>query len=315
MCSSKKYGFIFNPAARHGTAQKFESRILAFLNKKNIQYTFFKTKSVRDAVQIARDISKNCDVVVAIGGDGTINEVACGLVEAGTDSNDENFPAAALGILPIGSGNDLNKMIGMSLQIEEALNALMNGAKKSIDIGRIFYKRKGTLQIETGIFINSLGIGIDAEIANEIKRIKWLSGLGLYLYAALRVLARYRAKEIRIQSESLNDFGKKYMICLGNGSYEGGGFQFFPDADPADGLLNMCVIPKIPLLKTLPIIPRIIRGTHIADPRITIKKIKKVEFQAVDSFSVHTDGEFLGSDIVSMKIDILDHRLNIIYPT
>ncbi|MFZ1978461.1 MAG: diacylglycerol kinase family protein [Bacteroidota bacterium] len=314
MSQSKRYGFIFNPAARHGTAQKFESRILTFLNKNNINYSFYKTNGVLDAVRIAREIYKICDVVVAIGGDGTINEVVSGLIEGGTDQNGENSSVATLGILPLGSGNDLNKVIGMSLQIEEALNALINGVKRTIDIGRIFFKRKENLQFETRMFINSLGIGIDAEIANEIKRIKYLNGLGLYLYAAIKVLLRYRAKEIRIQADSWNDSGKKYMICLGNGSYEGGGFRFFPDADPADGLLNMCVIPKIPLLKTLPIIPRIIRGTHITDPRITFKKIKQVEFQAVDLFSVHADGEFLGSDIVSMKIDVLEHRLNVLYP-
>jgi diacylglycerol kinase (ATP) len=313
MSPSLKYGIIFNPAARHGTAHKFESRILALLNKKNIDYSFYKTKGNLDAVRIARGIAKNCDVVAAVGGDGTVNEVATGLIDAGAD-RDEKTSIAALAVLPLGSGNDLNKIIGMPLQLEEALDAILNGVRKTIDIGRIAFKRKAASHVEIKIFINSLGIGIDAEIANEIKRIKHLSGLSLYLYAAIKVLARYRAKEVQIQAESWNDSGKKYLICLGNGRYEGGGFRFFPDADPSDDLLDMCIIPKIPLLKTLPIIPRIIRGTHITDKRITFKRINQVEFSTNDSFSVHTDGEFLGSDIISMKVDILPHRLTILYP-
>ena len=314
MSPSLKYGIIFNPAARHGTAHKFESRILALLNKKNIDYSFYKTNGSLDAVRIARGIAKNCDVVAAIGGDGTINEVASGLIEAGIGIKNEKDSIAALAIIPLGSGNDLNKIIGMPLKLNEALDVLLNGIKKSIDIGSIVFKRKSVLHEETKIFINSLGIGIDAEIANEIKRIKHLSGLSLYLYAAIKVLARYRAKELQIQSESWNDSGKKYLICLGNGRYEGGGFRFFPDADPSDGLLDMCVIPKIPLLKTIPVIPRIIRGTHVTDKRITFKRVRQAEFNAEDSFSVHIDGEFLGSDIISMKVDILPHRLTVLYP-
>ena len=119
---------------------------------------------------------------------------------------------------------------------------------------------------------------------------------------------------MQIQTESWHDSGKKYLICLGNGKCEGGGFNFFPDADPHDGLLDMCVIQKISLLKTLPVIPRIIRGTHVRDPRITFKRIKQVEFHSNDSFSVHTDGEFLGSDIVRLEVKILVSRLNVIYP-
>ena len=295
MSPSLKYGIIFNPAARHGTAHKFESRILALLNKKNIDYSFYKTKGNLDAVRIARGIAKNCDVVAAIGGDGTINEVASGLIEAGIGIKNEKDSIAALAVLPLGSGNDLNKIIGMPLKLEEALDVLLNGIKKNIDIGSVVFKRKSVLHEETRIFINSLGIGIDAEIANEIKRIKHLSGLSLYLYAAIKVLARYRAKEVQIQSE-------------------GGGFRFFPDADPSDGLLDMCVIPKIPLLKTIPVIPRIIRGTHVTDKRITFKRVRQAEFNAEDSFSVHIDGEFLGSDIISMKVDILPHRLTVLYP-
>jgi YegS/Rv2252/BmrU family lipid kinase len=304
MSTSERYGFIFNPEARHGTAKKFVTRIRSYLQHQDKNYSFVKTTAPLEAMAMARELSRTHSIVAAIGGDGTINEVTNGLL--GTD--------CALALVPLGSGNDLNKVVGMPVDIDQALEAVFHGTKKAVDVGEIEFKRKNQEQFCTRVFVNSLGIGIDAEIAKEIKRTKYLNGLGLYLYAAIKVLSRYRTKQISIRTDAWKDSGRKYMICVGNGSCEGGGFKFFPDADPADGLLDVCVVPKLPIYKILPLMLKFIKGTHTDDKRLTQGKIQRIEFLSEYPFSVHADGEFLGNDITSIKVEVLPRKLNLLFP-
>jgi len=171
MFNLPKLGIVLNPTAGRGGALNIEKPLIEYLRLHNIVFQLEKTTAPLHATDLSSQLSKIFDIVIAIGGDGTVNEVAAGLIGS----------TASLAIFPIGSGNDFNRIIGIPKKMDLAIDAIISGRKKSIDLGRsTIINSNGVTQVK--YFINTLGIGIDAEIANEIKRIKYLRGLPLYIF-------------------------------------------------------------------------------------------------------------------------------------
>jgi diacylglycerol kinase (ATP) len=298
-------GIILNPTAGKGHASDIEHQLISCLRNKNISFKLEKTKSPGHATSIARDLSEEYDVIIAAGGDGTINEVAEGLV--GTKS--------ALAFISIGSGNDFNKMICFPKNIAQNIDSILNGKKKIIDYGIITYLNSAG-QTKNRIFINTLGIGLDAEIACETKNIKHLRGLPLYFLAAAKALINHSPNEYMIRDGGTSKYEKAFFICIGNGSYEGGGFKILPDANPYDAYLDVCVIESMPLIKAVRYIPRLISGTHNNyDKSISLWRSKCMKVEALRPFIIHGDGEIIEKEATNLEVKIVEQGLTIIVPS
>jgi len=246
---------------------------------------------------------KDFDIIVAIGGDGTVNEVASGLIGS----------TAALAIFPIGSGNDFNRIIRIPHKMDLAIDTIISGTKKFIDLGRCrIINSTGVIQVKH--FINTLGIGIDAEIAKEIKRINYLHGLPLYLLAAIKVLSRYSPNTYNIFDGETTREEKVYLLCAGNGIYEGGGFKMLPDANPSDSKLNICLIRKMSVINAIPLVPKIIRGTHGNHKMVTFLDTNILRVSSQQAFIIHGDGEIFEDKSTEVTIDLLPNAINIIVP-
>jgi diacylglycerol kinase family enzyme len=142
-----KLGIVLNPTAGRGRAEKIEKQIVEFLRHRNIVFQLEKTNRPLHATYLSKQLCKECDIIVAVGGDGTVNEVASGLIGS----------TASLAIFPTGSGNDFNKIIGISTKLEVAFDSILSGTKKLIDLGSVTIKNfSGITQIKN--FINVLGI-------------------------------------------------------------------------------------------------------------------------------------------------------------
>jgi diacylglycerol kinase family enzyme len=165
MYKQKKLGIILNPAAGRGRAGDMRERLISCLQEKKITFQLELTRKSGHAEEIAFRMSENFETIVAAGGDGTINEVVSGIVGK----------KAAIAILPIGSGNDFNKIIGMSRKLDHAIDIIINGSKKLMNLGKVIYWNKQGGKKER-YFINTLGMGLDAEIAKETKQIKFFRG-------------------------------------------------------------------------------------------------------------------------------------------
>jgi len=244
---------------------------------------------------------KELDIIVAVGGDGTVNEVAEGMLES----------TASLAILPIGSGNDFNKIVGIPKKLNLAIETIISGKKKSIDLGKVIIKNySGTTQIKH--FINTLGIGIDAQIAKETQRIKYLRGLPLYIIAAIKALSIYSPNEYTIIDNDTTRKEKAYFICAGNGVYEGGGFKMLPDANPSDSILNICLIRKMSIWNAFHLVPKIITGIHGNHKMISMWNSKTLNITSEKPFILHGDGEIFEEKAINVEIDLIPKAITLI---
>jgi len=303
MSNLPRLGIILNPVAGRGRAIKFEKHFIEYLRQKKINFQLEKTDGPQHATSLSRQICKDVDIVIAVGGDGTANEVASGLIGSTT----------SFAIIPIGSGNDFNRIIGIPQSVDLAIETIIAGTNKVIDLG------KATIKNSTGIpqvryFLNVLGIGIDAAIAKETKRIKFFRGLPLYLIAAIKALSTYSPNEYNIIDGDTIRTEKTYLLCAGNGIYEGGGFKMLPAADPCESKLNICLIRKMPAWKSISIVPKIIKGTHGSHKLISMWQTMSLKVIGKDPFILHGDGEIFEENAKEVTIEIIPNAINIIVP-
>jgi diacylglycerol kinase (ATP) len=303
MTDMPKLGIVLNPIAGRGRALKIEKPLIEYLRQRNIIFQLKKTQGPRHATDLSSQMSKEFDIIVALGGDGTVNEVATGLIGS----------TASLAVFPIGSGNDFNRLIGIPKTMRLAIDTIISGTKKLFDLGRVLIQNStGMTQVKH--FTNTLGIGIDAQIAKEAQSIKYLRGLPLYVVAAIKALSMYSPNEYTISDNGITRKEKAYLICAGNGIYEGGGFKMLPDANPTDAKLNICLIRKMSVLNAIPLVPKIIQGTHGGHSKVTLWDSKGISISSEQPFILHGDGEIFEENAVDVKIDLIPKAISVITP-
>ena len=298
-----KLGIVLNPIAGRGRALNIEKPLVEYLRNRKIVFQLEKTGRPQHAIDISRQMCKELDIIIAVGGDGTVNEVATGIVGG----------IASLAFLPIGSGNDFNRVIGIPRNTNLAIDTIIAGTKRLIDFGRVKIQNLfGRTQQK--YFINTLGIGIDAAIAKEVQRIKYLRGLPLYILAAVKALGTYSPNEYIIYENGIIKIENAFLLCAGNGIYEGGGFKMVPDANPSDSKLNICLIRKMPVWNALPLVPKIIQGKHRNHKMISMWDSKKMIISSRQPFILHGDGEIFEEDAVEVTIDLIPKAITVIMP-
>ncbi len=272
-----RYLFIVNPVAGNNKANKYKPILMDMLRKNNIKYDIKYTVKDGGANHILCNIEKlPYDVIVAVGGDGTVNEVINGLVGSNK----------IVGIIPCGTGNDLAKSLNVPLNPVEAFCLLLNGKYFSIDLGKA----------GNWYFTNVASIGLDADIADCANKLKKrLSGIKAYLLALIKVLLSYKSFEVTIENNGVTVTKEVMLMAVCNGRYYGGGMEIAPDASVLDGLLDVCIIDKMSKLKLLFLFPSVYKGNH--------KKYKEVKFYKTDKVLVKTQDKFLNVDGEIRKID------------
>ena len=303
MYKHQELGIILNPAAGRGRAGEIRNRLVSSLQEKKIPFQLELTRGPGHAKEIAFQMSENFKTIVAAGGDGTVNEVVSGIVGR----------TATIAILPIGSGNDFSKVIGISGKINDAIDAIMSGRRKLLDLGKVNYWNDNGEKKER-YFVNTLGLGLDAEIAKETKQIKFLRGLPLYLLAAMRAIQKHSPNEYKITEAKMSKVERAFFICIGNGCFEGGGFKLLPNANPSDSLFDICILREMPIHEAIRIIPKLINGTHENLQKVSIWKSKKFVVEAKNTFVLHGDGEVFEENTIRAEVKIASNRINFIIP-
>jgi YegS/Rv2252/BmrU family lipid kinase len=243
------------------------------------------------------------ELVVAVGGDGTSNEVLNGLMQV-----DGGPDGTAMGVLPIGTGNDFAFGAGIPLHLQQACSVVARGRSRILDVGRIHADNEAPR-----FFGNGVGVGFDAVTNIESRKIKRLRGTLLYLVAALRTLAFYYEApqaEIRMDDEELVQ--PSLMISVMNGRRMGGGFYMTPDSQMDDGLLDYCIAAKMGRPKMVTFVPRFMRGTHVTDPAVTMGQVRKVTIVSDSPWAAQLDGEIYGVGAKRYEIELLPQRLRLI---
>lgn len=270
----KKIAVIANPHSGPGRGRLPLDEAMARIRDLGFEVTALPTTGPGHAVDLARGASGDQDVVVAVGGDGTVHEVAKGL--AGT--------TCPMGVLPSGSGNDFAVGIGCGT-VEAGLEALATGRQVAFDTGRL----------NDQFFVNSLGLLASGLVSLKASTLwRWL-GRQRYLVAAILTLLKYRGQEVRWQlsgpdgETALREIFLLAEIC--NGPLTGGGFRFAPEARFDDGQLDACLIRPLGLWTGLKLVGPASRGETLDHAAISLIQADKIVFSTETPVGYHLDGE------------------------
>ncbi len=273
---------ILNPASGKGLGRKLRPRIERALAGSSLRYELYETAGPGDATRVAGEAAATgIERVLCAGGDGTVHEAANGLLRAGRAADGATVPA--LGTIPIGTGNDFAKLLGVSkLPPEAAVPRIVAAEERIFDAGKV----------NGEYFSNSLGIGFDAEVARQAARITRLRGLAVYVAAVYKTFVTFRAPVLEVRSSAHSETGAMMMLECSIGVSAGGGFYLTPDADPADGLLDVCLIREVGLLKFLRYVPSVLKGKHTGRPEVAMFRTPALTIRSARApLLLHLDGE------------------------
>ena len=282
-----KIRFIINPISGTGKQKGIEKFITKHLENSEIIHT----QKAGDATRISREAAnENIDAIIAVGGDGTVNECLKGLVNTNT----------ALGVIPCGSGNGFAYHIGMKRSVEEAIKQLKNAKIETID----------SCSANSNPFVNVAGIGFDAHVSQLFAKLK---KRGFFNYVKLIVKElNYKAQEYNITYDGIERKVSAYMISFANSSQYGNDVKISPMADIQDGLLDFVIVKKFPKWKMPFFLLQIATGKVHLSKHVEIIQAKKMEITTNNTL-LHLDGEpYKASNPVI--INLLENSLKILKP-
>jgi len=287
---------IVNPVAGASTTYRKWPRISELLHHIGFSFEFQYTEGVGHAIELAREAaSGGCQLLVAVGGDGTVNEVANGILLS------KGLRNATIGIISTGTGGDFIRSAGIDRDYIKACSSLAGTRRRLIDVGVVEYHKDG--QTCERFFINSAGVGFDAAVAETSNRLpKFLGGTIPYIMGLLKSLVGYRNKQVVMKVDGREESGRILSVVVANGCYFGGGMRVAPQADIADGLLDVITVGDMGKIELLRAFPTIYKGTHIHHPKVRMNKATRIAIGSTEKFLVHADGEFLGEGPVSFRL-------------
>jgi diacylglycerol kinase (ATP) len=277
---------ILNPTSGAGRGRRMAERILVGLERRGIDADLVATTAPREAVRLGLEAARSrVDLIIAAGGDGTVHEVANGLLRA----LEQGVDGPVLGVLPVGTGNDFAKLVGPLKDLEGSLDVIADGEVRRYDACTAEWDE--TQQW----FINAGGTGIDVEVVRQILRKRGGSSPAVlkYLSAVLRSLVSYEAIPLRIRMDGQTIERDAMIVVAGNGRCVGGGFWVCPSAEPADGRFDICIVNEVSYLGAMNALPRIMLGRHEDHAKVEMYQAKEVVIEAVgsDPLFFQLDGE------------------------
>lgn len=270
MPEKRKFYFIINPVSGKGKGKKILPNIESYLNKEKITFQTVITEYPRQAAELAKNALNKFDVIVAVGGDGTVNEVASALVNTNH----------ILGIIPIGSGNGLAREMNIPMPYKKAMEVLINGKIKTSDCGSINEK----------FFVCTAGVGFDAFLAEKFLHLQ-KRGLTGYMRLFFREYLKYKTKKYTLVIDHKKTEEEALLITIANQKQWGNNFFISPLSVNNDGLLDICILKKFPLY-ALPVISHLATSKQLHKSKyfktITTSNVK---IQTNEARFFHADGE------------------------
>jgi len=302
-----KYKIIVNPVSGRGNGARSIPTIHQAMARFGLDYVLVQTERQGHAYELARlAAAEGYDYVVAVGGDGTCNEVINGLMRA----KQETGVTACLAVLGVGRGNDFAFGAGVPTSLEEGLQVLAQASRRWIDIGFV----QGGLFPEGRYFGNGIGIGFDAVVGFVAAKKTHLKGFVNYLVSALETIFIYfHAPTVEISYDGQVITQPSLMISIMNGRRMGGGFLMTPDSLPDDGLFDLCIVKGVGKLKALGIIPLFMKGTQAQNQATRMAQTRQITVRALQgSLPAHADGETVCYDAHELSARILPKQLEIL---
>ncbi len=299
---------IVNPAAAGGKTGKRWPDYKNIFFEEGFELDIVKTNYPGEATKIARKaLTKGYKNIMAVGGDGTVNEVINGFFRGEKLIN----PQVRLIIFSRGSGSDYIKSLGLSGRIEDVIRIIKDGSRDYLDLGLIDYISH-TGKKESRYFINVADAGIGGEtVYNLREKPKKLGGFTSYLFAAVKTILHYKNKDIRVTVDNRQITNRKLnTVLVANGKYFAGGMKIAPEANIRDGKFDIVILGDLKKGETLFNLYKAYRGKHLAHPKVNILSGKEVILESEERVLLEIDGESVGK--LPAKFTLLEKKLPVL---
>jgi len=301
---------IVNPNAGNGKGKKDWTRIKSLLEKNGLVFEAKFTERKGHAIEIAREAAiLGFRKIATVGGDGTLNEAINGIFTQNTCPQSE----FVIGIIPVGTGNDWGRMLGIPLVYDGAIKALRENKTMKHDVGLVsFYIGE---KPEKRYFINIAGLGFEAIVVNKTnrKKDKGRSNRAIYLFNLLSSLLSYKKINAEVTVDGQSVSCNIFSINIGNGRYCGGGMRQTPDAIPDDGQFDVTIIKDMSRLEVIKSIELLYDGTILSHEMVDGYRGSSIKVTSENLMYAEADGESLGHTPV--EFSIIPSGINVIYVT
>jgi diacylglycerol kinase (ATP) len=294
--AAKRILLIANPASGQHRGERRLAQASERLASLGHAVTGTLTESAGHATRLAKSNAPDFEIIAALGGDGTVNEVANGLMAV------EPGERPALATLPVGTGNDVALTYGLA-HFESAIDALAKGSTRTLDVIRVQLMRDGKSVTRHALLF--VAAGFAAEVIRKTgPRVKRIFGRRFsYSVGLFRALASFRAPEFSVKWEGGEQSGRMFQVCAGNTEFAAGGvMRISPGARPDDGLLNISLVDVLGRLQIVRRFPSILSGGYVEDERVDYFTGKRLEIDAVPPAELQADGDIIGTTPATVEL-------------
>ncbi|MDD3400485.1 MAG: diacylglycerol kinase family lipid kinase [Eubacteriales bacterium] len=279
------YLLIHNPVAGNGASIVALNRAKELLDAANTSYEVWESQYPFHSIDLAKKaIEQGYPCIVAVGGDGTVREVAMSLIET-------DIP---LGIIPCGTGNDYVRPLGIPTNVDKAVDILLKGERLRVDTGEINGQR----------YINVAGFGFDVDVLDSTERYKKKikNGSLAYLRGLINALKHLKMRKTHIVLPDRELDFDALLFTAGNGTHFGGGMNITPKANPNDGLLDICIAHDVNKLTVLYMLPKLLKGKHLSSKHVTYFNATSLTAVCDPISRIEVDGEVMEGTPIDLRI-------------
>jgi len=279
---------IINPAAGANSTRRKWPRIKTLFEQAGLTFDHQHTEGTGHAIELAeRAAAEGYSCLVSVGGDGTVSEVANGILNSGNGKN------TALAVISTGTGSDFARSAGIPQPLVSACFVVAGPGRLLIDVGQVECLNRG--RTVKRFFVNGAGIGFDAAVSENTNRLpKKLGGTFPYLTGLFLTMVRYRNKQVEMRIGDRAETARVLSVVVANGRYFGGGMKVAPDARLDDSLLDVVVLGDVSKFDLIKSLPMIYKGTHGRHPKVSMEQATTVTVESPERVLVHADGELIG---------------------
>jgi diacylglycerol kinase (ATP) len=287
--------FLVNPASDNGVTGKRWPSLANRAAHLGLEGETLFSERPGHLIELAKRVARDgAGLVVAVGGDGTLNEVANGLVAAGG--------AAELATIPIGTGLDFVRTHKIPTRFDDAVCVAREGTPRLVDVGRVSYRTWDGGQAER--YLANVGsVGMSAAVARRANGMsKVMGGRATFFYALVRVFLEWKNSVVTVELEGVEGGGhserregRMHDVVVANGQYHGGAMWLAPGAQPDDGLFDVLLIGDVTKLDFVTTAPKIYRGTHLSHPKVELIRSRIASVDAAERLPIELDGEQVGT--------------------
>ncbi|MGV1005823.1 MAG: diacylglycerol/lipid kinase family protein [Candidatus Nanopelagicales bacterium] len=294
----RKIALLVNPTSGNGSGRIAAGDVTSALSAGGAQVLVVQGSTAADAAaELQVVVAAGVDAIVAAGGDGTVNLALQAAV---------NTPLA-LGIVPLGSGNDSARELGIVRgDPRAAVETILAGRRRRIDAGLVT-----TAEGDSRYYLNVLSSGFDSSVNERANATRWPRGHAKYLRALLSELVTFRAVPYEVAIDGLELEGRAMLIAVGNTRSYGGGMLICPTADPADGLLDLLWLTDVTKLDFLRTFPKVFRGRHLSHPAVSAHQGRRFQLRAPGQVA-YVDGERVGP--LPVTVEVAPGALEVLVP-